>query len=385
MNSPKFSDWFCLKDGRKNFLIHPVRDRNVFFGMPEWESEVEDRLKRSQVLETPTRLVWWGQYGIGKTHRLQHTEYLIDKNDYSFHVCYLTASDVQDKTGFETLLYEMVNSLGRDRMIELTHQYYQKISTGEVQKFNEICNGVADVTAALEALGGPAKEEAKKIAWSFLCARKIEKSEMMATGVGRNKLEKSAEFAAVIGAFADIIESETGKTLLYLIDEFENTQRITNKTAESQWNESLRYILDLKNVSVVITIGAEKKSELPILILKPDIVRRVQKDNYVTMSSFKAPDTQIFLQDLLKQFVDAGKRSALEKSEKLADTFSDYKAELYPFTEGSFQVFCDHVSLDPRNAMPSQILARFNDVAADAFLQGCRVIDRNFLADLGIS
>ena len=382
MNDLKFSEWFCLKDGRKNFLIDPTRDRDVLFGQPEWEKEIDDRLRKSQLLEMPTRLVWWGQYGIGKTHRLHHMQFLINKNDYAYHVCYLKASDVQEKTGFASLHYELVNSLGQEKMRDLVKQYFKKADAGQVAPFSEICNGVSDVKDALEALGGPGKDPAS-FAWIFLCGQSLSKSEMQLAGLSRSKLERSADFAAVIKVFADIIESETGKTLLYLIDEFETTQRITNKTAEAQWNEAIRSILDLTNLSVVMTLGAEKSDELPILILRPDIVRRIQRDNYVGMEAFKAPETGKFIRDLLEKWVDDGKRSALEASEKFTGTVPDYKSELYPFTEEGFRRFCDQVTLDPRNSKPSEILAKLNNVAAEACLQKRRLIDGNHLTELG--
>src|SRR5579885_2948275 len=79
MGKPSFQEWFCLEQGRTNFQIDPVRDREVLLGQPEWEEEINSRLRRAGILGTPVRLLWWGQFGIGKTHRLHHTEYLIRK------------------------------------------------------------------------------------------------------------------------------------------------------------------------------------------------------------------------------------------------------------------------------------------------------------------
>ena len=77
---PTFQEWFCLRENRRNFQIDPVRDQAFLFGKREWEEEINSRLRRAQLLGTPVRLLWWGQFGIGKTHRLRHTEYLIQKN-----------------------------------------------------------------------------------------------------------------------------------------------------------------------------------------------------------------------------------------------------------------------------------------------------------------
>ena len=381
MNNLNFAEWFCLEDGRKNFLIDPTLDRDVLFGQPEWEKQIDDRLRKSQLLSTPARLVWWGQYGIGKTHRLHHTEFLIKDKGYAYHPCYLIASDIQEKTGFEALHYEMVNALRRDWMRDLVMKYILKAAAGEVPPVSDICNGIADVEIALETFGHPSVKTVPA-AWSFLCGGPLDKLELGLVGVGRPKLERAGDYAGVIQALATIVESETGKMLLYLIDEGENLTRITNRTAEARWNESLRAILDVKNLGVILTVGAEKSDQLPVLILRPDIVRRIQKDNYVTMESFKAPDTDKFIRDLLGKFVDDGKRSVLAASEGFANV-PDYEPGLYPFTKGGFEVFCDNVTLDPRNAKPSEILAKLNNVAAEACFENRRLINRDHLADLG--
>ena len=109
--APTFADWFCLAPGRRNFSIDPVRDQEYLFGEPEWQQQIDRRLERSQLLGTPIRLVWWGQYGIGKTHRLRHTEYLIKTKGYNYFPRYLVASDIAEKTGFGRLHFELVNAL----------------------------------------------------------------------------------------------------------------------------------------------------------------------------------------------------------------------------------------------------------------------------------
>src|ERR1051326_4151331 len=119
MEKVSFQQWFCLKDGRRNFQIDPIRDKEHLFGEPTWEDDIDSRLKRSQLLGTPVRLVWWGQYGIGKTHRLRHTAYLTGKKGYTYRPIYACATDIQDKTGFERLHYEIMNALDRDEMRKL--------------------------------------------------------------------------------------------------------------------------------------------------------------------------------------------------------------------------------------------------------------------------
>mgnify|MGYP006188228653 CR=1 FL=1 len=81
--------------------------------------------------------------------------------------------------------------------------------------------------------------------------------------------------------------------------------------------------------------------------------------------------------------MDGVKRSALETSENFANNVPDYKSELYPFTEGGFAMFCDNVTLDPRNAKPSEILEKLNNIAAEACFDQRRLINRDHLTNMG--
>jgi hypothetical protein len=66
MSKPSFQEWFCLQEGRKNFQIDPVKDQQHLFGEPQWENEIDSRLRQSQLLSTPVRLVWWASTASAK-------------------------------------------------------------------------------------------------------------------------------------------------------------------------------------------------------------------------------------------------------------------------------------------------------------------------------
>jgi hypothetical protein len=384
MTKPNFQQWFCLKSGRRNFQIDPVEDKAFLFGEPTWEEEINSRLKRAQLLGTPVRLIWWGQYGIGKTHRLRHTQFLVTQNAYKYFPCYVVASDIQEKTTFERLHFELVNALGRDEMRKHVSAYLLKLSnmTPGLPDLKEICGNVPDVESAMRSFGGN-NDKLVMPAWRFLCGLELKGTELDLANVTKPCLDNSIEFAATLGAFAKIIHLQTEKELLFLIDEAENLIKVTNKTAESKWQETLRAVLDIRLLSLVVTVGAERQQDLPKLILQPDIVRRVERDNYVHMEAYKAPVASSFIKDLLDKLVDPAIRTALEGSEGLAAAYPDYDPALYPFTSGSFDKFCDWVVVDPRAAKPSEIIAKLNNVAAEAYFKDLRIITKDHLTNMG--
>ncbi len=385
MTKPSFQDWFCLADARKNFQIDPVRDQQHLFGEPDWEEQINLRLRQSQLLSTPVRLVWWGQYGIGKTHRLHHTEYLVKKNGYSYLPVYTRATDIQEKTGFERLHYELVNALGRDEMRDNVASYFLKLqnNTPGVPSLKEISLNSADVESALMSFGGPNKNLVLP-AWRFLSGLKLKGTDLDLASVTKDALNSSSEFSAVLSAFATILQIELGKELLFLVDEGENLQKITNKTAEARWNESLRSVLDIGNIGFVLAIGAERQYGMPKLVLQPDIVRRFQRDNYVHMEAYKPPVAKSFVKGMLGAWIDPTERAAAETSEGFS-SLPGYNPSLYPFTDGGFEKFCDWAVVDQRTAKPSEIIGRLNNIAAGAYERDKRLIDKDLLTDMGIA
>jgi len=386
MSKPSFQEWFCLREGRKNFQIDPVKDQQHLFGEPEWETEIDSRLRQSQLLSTPVRLVWWGQYGIGKTHRLHHTEFLVREKGYSYLPVYARATDIQEKTGFDRLHYELVNSLGREEMQNVVSSYLLKLRNGTpgIPVLKEVSGNSSDVESALKSFGGD-NEKLVLPAWRFLCGLKLKGTDLELANVARDCLDNSAEFSAVLSALATIIQIETGKELLFLVDEVENLSKISNKSAEARWNESLRALLDLQNVGVVFAIGAERQEGIPKLVLSPDVVRRFQRDNYLHMEAYKPPVARNFVRGMLSAWIDADKRSAAELTEKLASLAADYDPQFYPFTQGGFDKFCEWAVVDQRTAKPSEILSRLNNVAAEAYWRDKRLFNKDLLTDLGIA
>ena len=386
MSDVPFSEWFCLVEGRKNFQIDPQKDQAHLFGEPTWRGEIDRRLKQCQLLGLPVRLVWWGQFGIGKTHRLRHTEYLIRAEGYKYRPSYVVASDIQEKTGFERLHYELVNSLGRDDMRKFVSSYLLRIRNQEagIVPLRDICNSVTDVESALRSFGGD-NETLVLPAWRFLCGLALKGNELALANVTKDQVDSSNEFAAILSALAHIIQGETGGLeLLYLIDEAENLTRITNKTAAARWQECLRSMLDIRNLSIVITVGAERQEGIPAIILQPDIIRRVQRDNYLEMEAYKPPVAKKFVEGLLATWIDPRRRAVLEKEEHFSKV-GDYESRLYPFTKGGFEKFCEWAVVDPRTAKPSEILARLNHITAEAYFGKKRLLTRDLLTELGVN
>src|SRR5271169_5585587 len=134
MATRSLAQWFCLKEGRSNFEIRPERDQHFMFGNKKWRQDIQRELQRGLLLGNPVRLVWWGDYGIGKTQRLRYMEHLINtefaQRTPSFYPIVVTTRDLQDKSGFEQLHYELVSRLRFGEMRTTVSNYAKKLWTG---------------------------------------------------------------------------------------------------------------------------------------------------------------------------------------------------------------------------------------------------------------
>src|ERR1700675_3207104 len=88
------AECFCLKSGRDNFSVDPERDAEYFFGPPEWVQQIQKSLQRSLLLNKPIRIVWWGDFGVGKTHRVTYAMRYVSNKPLPFQSVFVVSSDI---------------------------------------------------------------------------------------------------------------------------------------------------------------------------------------------------------------------------------------------------------------------------------------------------
>jgi hypothetical protein len=384
MNSTDFREWFCLKDGKDNYSIVPERDQAFLFGEAEWRDQIEEALRISLVLKEPLRLVWWGQYGIGKTHRVLYTRHVIERDNLAFFPVYVVSRDVADKSGFERLQYDLVNNIGYADMRSWVANYLQKIQLGQskAEHFERVTS-VVDVANAVRRLGD-VDDQISGAAWKFLTGQKLETNQLVFARVSKDRLDSSVEYAAVLKCFAVVVQHELGKQLLYLVDQVEALSKITNRNAEAAWVETFRSILDLPNVGIVLCIGAERLEGLPTIVIAPEIRSRFKQSNYLQIAAYEEQVAADFLKGLLTEWTDQSKLDKAVRGNAL-DTIDGFNKTSYPFTEPAFELFCRYLTVDPRLAKPREIIERLNKTTVYAYLRQERLITPDVLMRQGIT
>lgn len=384
MTQVDFRDWFCLKEGRDNYSIVPERDQAFLFGEAQWREQIEEALRVSLVLKEPVRLVWWGQYGIGKTHRVLYMRHVIERDNLAFLPAYVVSRDVADKSGFERLHYDLVNNLGHAEMRALVASYLQKIQLGQskAELFDRI-TPVVDVANAVRRLGD-SDDEISGAAWRFLTGQELKGAQLAYAKVSKDQLDSSVEYAATLKCLATVIQHERGKQLLYLIDQVEAFSKITNRNAEAAWIETFRSILDLSNVGVVLCIGAERMEGIPTIVIAPEIVSRFKQNNYLQIPAYEQQVAADFLKDLLGAWTDSTTLDEAVRQHAL-DKVQGFDRTSYPFTGPAFDVFCRYLTVDPRLAKPREIIERLNKTTVSAYLKEERLITPDVLTRQGIT
>ena len=386
--SSELAEWFCLKDGRENFSIIPERDHNFMFGNSRWREEITRKLERSLRLNQPIRIVWWGDYGIGKTQRLRYTEYFINttlnNRPRSFLPVVVTTRDLQDKSGFEQLHYELVNRLKFPVMREAAKSYVRKLlmEVAGVLPFDQLSTS-EDVINAFNVLGG-ANDRFAETAWRFLAGLEIGDG-MQAANVNKKRLDSSIEFAAVLATFSAIIQVEQRKQVFYMVDQVEALIKITNKNAEARWVETLRAVLDVPNLSIALAVGGSRLDGLPTIVLAPEIIRRFTVDKYIQMGAYETQDAEAFVRDLLANLIDPARRDMRVEERNLANQCPGFDPVTYPFTSRSFAKFCRYFGEQPKIGKPSEIIPKLNSLADEAFLRGEPLLTEELLVEHGIN
>ena len=375
------NEWFCLKSDKENFTIIPERDEAFLFGKAQWRDQIEERLRMSLVLREPTRLVWWGDFGIGKTQRLQYMKHVIKQQHLAFYPIAVTCRDLTTKSGFDSLHYDLVNNMDFATVRKMVADY-RKRPPSEALPFSQLST-VIDVANAMERVGDN-NDQLASTAWKFITAQKLEKGERPLANVSKDQIDSSIEYAAVLRCLAWVVKVQTGQQLLLLVDQMETLTNITNRDFENAWVETLRAVLDVRELGFVCTIGAVRQEVIPSIMLRAEILSRFKQDNYLRLAQYEPETAEDFLKDLLNEWIDASKREQVVKAEHL-DVQPGYNPALYPFSEPAFESFCKYLTADPRDAKPREILERLNKVTAYACMQGVRLINKNELQRQGIN
>jgi hypothetical protein len=366
--------------------MEPDRDPQYLFGE-------KDRLQRNQLLASMEeesysrdghKAAVYGDYGRGKTHQCFNLQYEIKRQGLPLAAMYIKCAAYGTKEPFQTFFRELVLSHSTSDLHRIAKKYYERPNAAkkiaEITQSEDIASVIGDgltstnqdvVRNSMRWLGGEAKVQMGLVSASL-----------------KPRLTESREFGAVARALGHIYAEVEGKIPLYLVDEAERFQNVTQPDAFYVWAASIRELTEVMGIGLMFFIGAKTRNELPTLFVLDEVIRRIGVTNYIEFTNPGRSDIEGFLTELLETTIRKGEvpvphrdivpKEALDTTiapELLAITKNDpERLRAYPFEPDAFNAFVEQVTAGDLSSKPSEALIRLQKAAQRAMRLGNQTI-----------
>jgi Cdc6-like AAA superfamily ATPase len=385
-----------MRPGFTTFRLEPDKHRQFLFGK-------RDRRQRDVVLgaledacysREGHKSVVFGDYGRGKTHQCFNIMHEIQRRGIASTPTYIKCAAYRSKEPFTTLFREMILRLPSAEIQRVAEEYQRLVRQGQAEPLQRIvryedialvmsrglaANEIELVRDSMKWLGGEPKIQMGEISRSL-----------------QPQLGDSLEFGAVLRALAHMILTVDGKVPLYLIDEAERIQNITNTDTYFSWLASLRELTEILNVAFIFLIGGKTRDQLPTLFVQDEIVRRIGVSNYIEFTNPGSDDIEDFLVELLQTVIrkgdvpadhrDAVTGQALDSSvpQGLVDiTRGDVDSlRCFPFEPEAFAEFVQQLSSGELSSKPSEVLIRLQKAAQRAMRHDLHTVTSKIVAEI---
>jgi len=210
------------------------------------------------------------------------------------------------------------------------------------------------------------------------------------------QLADSREFGAVMRGLAAMFATVDAKVPLYLIDEAERFQNMTNPDTYFTWLASIRELTEIHNVGLLFLIGAKSRNDLPNIFVTDEIVRRIGVSNYIEFTNPSHDELQAFILELLQTFIKKGEvpvphREVVEPGaldaaipEELTQITGGDASRLrvFPFDPDAFEEFVEQVTRGELASKPSEVLLRLQKAAQRAMRHDRRTISSKIVNEI---
>jgi Cdc6-like AAA superfamily ATPase len=374
-------DWFYLKQDRDNFKPNVVKDSKLTFCHNHLVTdEILGSLERRFASNEPVKMLIYGDWGVGKTHTINHICWWLDQNkvDYPARPVYIEIGDITKSTRFDSLVRQFLDGLGLPLLITLVHDYLKLHSN--VSKALEDGGVSPHVASAMGKLllVAPGETPPPMVlqAFEYLKGRKPAGA---ATQMGfGQQLTDSTDLYNVLLAVGQMYLETKKHRLLFIADEAAKLEAVDGDDASrGHWVNVNKLILDDANgtFGFIYTISGRRRN-LPQALFEPQLQNRLG-ENAFEMKNLQPADVGDFLQNLVNEFVDRGKVEAAAAAGIIPA--ADYNWSDYPFTAAGKSEFIDYFRRTQENSKPRDISAKLNDVAFIAAKSDKRLIDPDSL------
>lgn len=359
---------FCLKGDRKNFTVNfrvNPEDRAAYFGTKKLNEKIIDDIRQRYMMGSQPKKFLWGQYGCGKTHTLFNIQYALEENqdessELEYKVrCRLINAEFKQKTNYNYLHSQMMEALTLEAVKEVAELYLAKnAGSGLEQKLREDF-GDSNTARAMRALvysGDPVT------LWKWLCGGNLSAAELNSYSLTKN-MDTVEELYRVLNGIGGLF-AEKYIYYLFLFDEMEGLQNISNNDSQESFHVAFRKLADDENsvVGFIVSIHAMREEDIPYFIYAEDIKTRLNQANIHQLDYYNsAEDVKQFLKDLFKLVVDEGKRAKKEQAGLIPGGM-----EYYPLSDHALEELVDLATGAPTASLPRNFISALNEAAVHA-------------------
>jgi len=373
-------EWFCLNDGRDSFKLKALQDRGTIFCH---EHEINDEMLRSiemrYAANEPVKMLIWGDWGVGKTHAVNHVRWWLEKNaqDYPAKTVLIEIGDIEKKSRFDSIVRPFLDELSLDYLIELTRKYNNEEKNGieAALQANGVELYVATVFAKLMmATPGMTPPQVVQDAFSILKGRKPPAG---GSGMGLGEqLKESRDFFSVLLAIGVMHRVVHGERMLFIADEGAKLEDVEDDAAtNAHWVAANRAIFDDNNdvFGFIYTVSAKSARVMPQAIWHPQIQNRLSIHNTFGLENLDSGAVADYLTRISQAIVDKQCVAGLINDGQIDE--KEYEEECYPFTKESRVRFLEYWDANLGDAKPRDISDKLNALGFIALKSGKRLID----------
>lgn len=387
--SKTMDSWFFMRPGFTTFRLEPDKHQQFLFGTRERQKRdlLLGEIEGASYSNDGHKAVVYGDYGRGKTHLCHNLAFEIERNNLTVVPIYIKCASYTSKEPFQSLFKQMITRHSSNEVSRVATEYVRSMGQNGIPTLTEVVRSedIALVMSrgltavdhdmvrnSMRWLGGEAKVPMGLISQAL-----------------KPQLTDSLEYGAVMRGLAQMFITIDKKVPLYLIDEAERFENVTNVDLFASWLAALRELTEIVDTGFMFFIGANTRNNLPTLVVQEEIIRRIGVANYVEFQNPGRDELREFLHELFATFVRKGEVPAPHRGTLGSDALNPAvpdelvqltggdarRLETYPFEPDAFEEFVEQVAGGDQTSKPSEVLLRVQKGAQRAMRTDTRVID----------
>ncbi|UYN94008.1 MAG: hypothetical protein KIT25_18435 [Enhydrobacter sp.] len=382
--------WFFMRPGFTTFRVEPEKHPQFLFGSRE-------RRQRDYLLgeiegacygKDGFKSVIFGDYGRGKTHMCHNLEFELKRQNLSVSTVYIKCSAYVSKEPFQSLFREMITRHRTEEVKRVATEYVRRSKEGGAPPIRDIVQS-EDIALVINNGLTAVNDEAVRNCMRWLGGEPKVPMQLISTAL-KPQLTDSRDFGAVLRGLSHMFATVDDKVVLYLVDEAERFENVTNVDTFAGWLASLRELTEIPGVGLMFFVGALTRNNLPTLLVQEEVMRRIGVANYVEFQNPSREELRDFLLELFATFVrkgevpkqhqgvvtDEARDSAVPDELQQMTGGAANRLETYPFEPDAFDEFIEQVATGHMSSKPSEVLIRLLKAAQRAMRKDQRTIDR---------